>query len=116
MPRQDTRFTLTTFDFDGAILRIQWIVVQIHHAGQRCGETHAISYRSVASQAHQFISLGDIMQEATQAKKCAILIYDSKTMCASANEKTHLFLSLAKNVSGTQIFSAKSPDNVSKSL
>lgn len=28
----------------------------------------------------------------------------------------YLFLSFAKNVSGTQIFSAKSPDSVSKSL
>lgn len=30
--------------------------------------------------------------------------------------KAYLFLSLAKNVSGTQIFSAKSPESVSKSL
>lgn len=60
---------LTTFDFDGTILRIQWIMMQIHHARQCSGKPHAIRYRSIASQTHQFIWFSDIVQETAMRTK-----------------------------------------------
>lgn len=55
---------LTTLYFYGAILGIQWIVMQVHHAGQCGGEPHAIRNGAIAAQTHQLISLSDIVQKA----------------------------------------------------
>lgn len=51
----------TALDFYGAVLRIERIVVQIHHAGQGRRESHAISDRSVSGQPNEFITLGHIV-------------------------------------------------------
>lgn len=51
----------TAFDLYGAVLRIERIVVQIHHAGQGRRESHAISDRSVSGQPNEFIALGHVV-------------------------------------------------------
>lgn len=51
----------TALDFYGAVLRIERVVVQIHHAGQSRRESHAISDRSVSGQPNEFITLGHIV-------------------------------------------------------
>jgi hypothetical protein len=54
---------LTALDLDGAVLRVEWIVVQVHHAGQRRCESHAVGDRAVACQAHELVPLGDVMKK-----------------------------------------------------
>lgn len=60
---------ITTLNFDGAVLRIQRVVVQVHHAGQRRREAHAVRDAAVAGQPHQFVALGDVVQEAEHHRK-----------------------------------------------
>lgn len=52
---------LTTFDFHSAVLRVQWVIVQIHHAGECRGEPHAVGDGAVAAETHQFVSFGDVV-------------------------------------------------------
>lgn len=52
---------LTAFDFDRTILRVQRIIMQIHHTCECCGKSHSVCDCAVASQTHQFIAFGDIM-------------------------------------------------------
>jgi hypothetical protein len=62
-----TRFCLqqlTALDLDRAVLRVKRIVVQIHHAGKRGGESHAVGHRAVACQSHELVPLGDVMEKA----------------------------------------------------
>lgn len=58
-----------------------------------------------------FVSL-KINDDTFEKKKLIKLKYLLTVLHLIIKTCTHLFLSLAKNVSGTQIFSAKSPDNV----
>lgn len=51
----------TALDFYGAVLRVEWIVVQIHHAGQGRRESHAICDRSVSGQSNEFVTLGHVV-------------------------------------------------------
>ena len=39
---------VTAFDFDGAVLIVQRVVVQVHHAGQRRGEAQPVLDAAVA--------------------------------------------------------------------
>lgn len=59
----------TALDLYGAVLRIEWIVVQIHHASQGRRESHAISDRSVSGQPDEFITLGHVVQETANKPK-----------------------------------------------
>jgi hypothetical protein len=97
--------TLTALDLHRAVLRVQGVVVQVHHARQSGGEPHPIRDSSIPIQSNQFVPLGDVVQETDKTLK-------------PSTPPTYLFLSLAKKVSGTQIFSAKSPEsvNISSSL
>lgn len=52
---------LTAFNFYRAILRVQRVIMQIHHTCKCCSESHAVGDCAVASQTHQFIAFGDIM-------------------------------------------------------
>lgn len=55
----------TAFNLDGAVLAVERIVVEVHHAGQRGGEPHAVRDTAVASQADQLVALRHVVQETT---------------------------------------------------
>lgn len=52
---------LTTFDFNRAVLIVQGVVVQVHHAGERRREAHAVGDAAVAIQSDQFVAFCDIV-------------------------------------------------------
>lgn len=53
----------TAFNLDGAVLAVQRVVVQVHHAGQGGREPHPVGDAAVAAQPHQLIALGHVVEE-----------------------------------------------------
>lgn len=106
---------LTAFYFNSAILAIKWIIVKVHHACKCCGKSHSVRHASISIETHHFVFLRYIMEKA-ESKESFKLQKEGKFDSSTFNKSLfYLFLSLAKKVSGTQIFSAKSPDKVSTS-
>jgi hypothetical protein len=56
--------TLTALDLHGTILRVEGIVMQIHHAGQGRRESHAVRDRTVAQQSDKLVTFSDVVQKA----------------------------------------------------
>lgn len=54
----------TALDLDGAVLGVEGVVVQVHHAGQGRGEPHAVRHRAVAGQSHKLVALRHVVEEA----------------------------------------------------
>jgi hypothetical protein len=61
--------TLTALDLHRAVLRVQGVVVQVHHARQSGGEPHPIRDSSIPIQSNQFVPLGDVVQETDKTLK-----------------------------------------------
>lgn len=53
----------TAFNLDGAVLAVERVVVQVHHARQRGSEAHAVGDAAVAAQPHQLVALRHVVQE-----------------------------------------------------
>ena len=64
---------LTAFDLDGAVLLVERVVVEVHHAGERRREAHAVRDGAVAVQPHHLVLLGHVVQEAEQSFKLCII-------------------------------------------
>ena len=60
---------LTAFDLDGAVLLVERVVVEVHHAGERRREAHAVRDGAVAVQPHHLVLLGHVVQEAEESFK-----------------------------------------------
>lgn len=43
--------------------------MKIHHAGERCGESHSVRDRAVSWEPDQLVALGHVVQKATLKKK-----------------------------------------------
>ena len=56
--------SLTALNLNCAVLRVKWVVVQVHHTGECRGEPHAVSDGSVTVQPDHLVLLGDVVQEA----------------------------------------------------
>ena len=54
---------LTAFDFDRAVLMVEWIIMQIHHASQSGGESKSVLDTAVSVQSHQSVSFGHVVQK-----------------------------------------------------
>lgn len=61
-------YVRTALDLYGAVLRIERIVVQIHHAGQCRCKSHAISDRTVAGKSDEFVAFSYVVQKARKRK------------------------------------------------
>lgn len=53
----------TAFNLDGAVLAVERVVVEVHHAGQGGGEPHPVRDAAVAAQPHQLVALRDVVEE-----------------------------------------------------
>lgn len=53
----------TAFNLDGAVLAVQWVVVQVHHAGQGGGEPHPIRDAPVAAETNQLVAFRYVVEE-----------------------------------------------------
>lgn len=56
----------TAFNLDGAVLAVQRVVVQVHHAGERGGEPHAICDAAIAAETHQLVAFRHVVKEAAE--------------------------------------------------
>ena len=54
---------LTALNLDGAVLSVQRVVVEVHHAGQGCGEPHAVGDGPVPVQPHHLVLLRHIVEK-----------------------------------------------------
>ena len=54
---------LTALDLHGAVLPVQGVVVQVHHAGQGGGESHAVGDRPVPVQPHHLVLLRHVVEK-----------------------------------------------------
>ena len=52
---------LTAFNLDGAVLLVERVVVEVHHAGERRREAHAVRDGAVAVQPHHLVLLGHVV-------------------------------------------------------
>lgn len=58
----------TAFNLDGAVLAVQGVIVEVHHAGERRGEPHPVRNAAVSAEPHQLVSLRHIVQETIDIK------------------------------------------------
>ena len=88
--------------------------MQVHHAGQGGGEPHAVGDGPVPVQPHHLVLLRHVMEKTENVNNYSHIIelIDFNFRHLTSDFNINLFLSLAKKVSGTQIFSAKSPESV----
>lgn len=56
-------YELTTLNFNCAVLRVERVVVKVHHAGEGGGEPHPISDTAITIQSNQLVPLRHIMQK-----------------------------------------------------
>ena len=54
---------LTALNLDGAVLSVQRVVVEVHHAGQGRGEPHAVGDGPVPVQPHHLVLLRHIVEK-----------------------------------------------------
>lgn len=54
--------SLTTLDLHGAVLYVERVVVEVHQAGQSCGEPHAVDDGPVTVKAHNLVLLRHVVQ------------------------------------------------------
>ena len=54
---------LTALDLHGAVLPVQGVVVQVHHAGQGGGEPHAVGDRPVPVPPHHLVLLRHVVEK-----------------------------------------------------
>ena len=52
---------LTALNLDGAVLSVQRVVVEVHHAGQGRGEPHAVGDGPVPVQPHHLVLLRHVV-------------------------------------------------------
>lgn len=53
----------TAFNLDGAVLAVERVVVQVHHAGERRCEPHAVCDAAVAAETHQLVPLRHVVEK-----------------------------------------------------
>lgn len=58
------RRVLTALDLDGAVLGVEGVIVQVHHASQGRGEPHAVRDQTVARKPHELVALRHVVQKA----------------------------------------------------
>ena len=66
---------LTALNLDSAVLSVEWVVVEVHHTGQRRGEPHPVGDRTVPVQPHHLVLFRDVVQE-TEVIRSVSLISD----------------------------------------
>ena len=54
---------LTALDLHSAVLPVQGVVVQVHHAGQGGGEPHAVGDRPVTVKPHHLVLLRHVVEK-----------------------------------------------------
>ena len=55
--------SLTALDFDSAVLRVEGVVVEVHHAGKRRREPHAVGDGTVAVQTNHLVLFRYVVEE-----------------------------------------------------
>ena len=54
---------LTALNLHGAVLPVERVVVEVHHAGQRGGEAHAVGDGPVPVQPHHLVLLRHVVEK-----------------------------------------------------